>query len=130
MLQTDLPEKQIQGNPLELHLRAFAKSLLESGYRKRTIQEKLYLLTALGWWFGRRERSIADIDEDLVEAFAKHKRRTRRPDLTTLQQFVDHLRKSNVSAKHYSRGSRITALRTSSRGAASDRHGYWTNPLV
>jgi len=49
MLQTDLPEKQIQGNPLEVHLRAFAKSLLESGYRKRTIQEKLYLLTALGW---------------------------------------------------------------------------------
>jgi len=41
MLRSSLPEKQIQGNPLEFHLRAFATSLLESGYQKRTIQDKL-----------------------------------------------------------------------------------------
>ena len=96
MLRSSLPEKQIQGNPLEFHLRAFATSLLESGYQKRTIQDKLYLLTALGWWFGRRKRVILQLDERLVEAFAKYKRRTHPLDLPTLRQFVDHLRKRDV----------------------------------
>ena len=91
MLQTDLPEKQIQDNPLELHLRTFARSLIDSGYAKRTIQDKLYLLTALGWWFGRRKRVMSQLDERLVEAFAKHKRRTHLLDLPTFHQFVDHL---------------------------------------
>jgi site-specific recombinase XerD len=96
MLHSSLPQKQIQGNPLEFHLRTFATSLLESGYRKRTIQDKLYLLTALGWWFGRSRRAISHIDERLVEAFVKHKQRMRRADLGTLQQVLDHLRKRDI----------------------------------
>ena len=96
MLRSSLPEKQIQGNPLEFHLRAFATSLLESGYQKRTIQGKLYLLTGFGWWFGRSGRAIAHIDERLVDAFVRHKRRMRRADLGTLRQFLDHLRKRDV----------------------------------
>ena len=76
MLHNSLPEKQIQGNPLEFHLRTFATSLLESGYRKRTIQDKLYLLANLGWWFGRSRGTISHIDERLVEAFVKHKQQT------------------------------------------------------
>ena len=96
MLRTALPEKQIHGNPLELHLRTFAKSLIDGGYARRTIQDKLYLLTALGWWFGRRKRVISRLDERLVEAFAKHKPRTHPLDFPTLHQFVGHLRKRNV----------------------------------
>ena len=96
MLRTALPEKQILGNPLELHLRTFARSLMDSGYAKRTIRDKLYLLTALGWWFRRRKRVISQLDERLVEAFAKNKRRTHPLDLPTLRQFVDHLRKRDV----------------------------------
>ena len=96
MLRSSLPEKQIQGNPLEFHLRAFATSLLESGYQERTIQDKLYLLTAFGWWFGRRRRAIAHIDERLVDALVRHRRRMRRADLGTLQQFLDHLRRRDV----------------------------------
>lgn len=96
MLHSSLPEKQIQDNPLEFHLRTFARSLVENGYRKRTIQDKLYLLTALGWWLGRSSRAISHIDERLVEVFVKHKQRMRRTDLGTLQQFLDHLRKRDV----------------------------------
>jgi site-specific recombinase XerD len=96
MLRTSLPERRIRGNPLEPHLRTFAASLLESGYRKRTIHDKLYPLSALGWWLGRSERVVSQLDEHFVEAFAKHKRRMHRADLTTLQQFVDHLRKLDV----------------------------------
>jgi len=96
MAQTALPEKQIQGNPLESHLRAFATSLMDCGYRKKTIQDKLYLLAAFGWWFGRSKRIIPQLDESLVDAFAKHKRQIHALDLPTLHQFVDHLRKRNV----------------------------------
>jgi site-specific recombinase XerD len=96
MLRSSLPEGRIWRNPLEDHLRTFAASLLDSGYRKRTIQDKLYLLSSLGWWFGHSKRGVSQLDEHLVEVFAKHKRRVHRADLTTLRQFVDHLRKLNV----------------------------------
>src|SRR5436305_1454616 len=98
MLHTLLPEKQIQGNPLESHLRTFAASLLESGYRNTAIQDKLYLLSALGWWFGRSKRPVSQLDEQIADTFAKHKRRLHRDELnlTTLQQFIDHLRKLNI----------------------------------
>lgn len=75
MVQIALPEKQIQGNPLESHLRSFATSLMDSGYRDKTIQDKLYLLARFGWWFGQNKRVISQLDESLVDAFAKQKRR-------------------------------------------------------
>lgn len=95
MLRSSLPERRIRGNPLEPHLRTFATSLLESGYRKRTIHDKLYPLSALGWWLGRSQRVVSQLDEHLVEAFTKDNRRMHWA-LTTLQQFVDHLRKLDV----------------------------------
>jgi len=96
MVQIALPEKQIQGNPLESHLRSFATSLMDSGYRDKTIQDKLYLLATFGWWFGQNKRVISQLDESLVDAFAKQKWRIHALDLPTLRQFVDHLRKCNV----------------------------------
>ena len=75
VVQTALPEKQIQGNPLESHLRMFATSLMDRGYRKKTIQDKLYLLATLGWWFGRNKLAISQLDESLVSTFVKQKGR-------------------------------------------------------
>ena len=100
MLDTALPERQIRGNPLESQLRTFATCLMDSGYRKKTIQDKLYLLAALGWWLGRRQRVISRLDEGLIGAFAKQKRRIHALDLPTLRQFVDHLRKRSVIPHH------------------------------
>jgi hypothetical protein len=96
MPHTSLPEKQIQGNPLEFHLRAFASSLVESGYQNRTIQEKLYFLADFGRWFGRSMRAVSHVDERLVEAFVKHKQRVRWGSSKTVQQFLDHLRKRDI----------------------------------
>jgi len=62
---------------------------MDSGYRKKTIQDKLYLLAALGWWLGRRQRAISQLDEGLIGDFAKQKRRIHALDLPTLRQFVD-----------------------------------------
>ena len=68
MIDTALPERQIRGNPLESQLRTFATCLMDSGYGKKTIQDKLYLLAALGWWLGRRQRVISRLDEGLIGA--------------------------------------------------------------
>jgi len=96
VVQTALPEKQIQGNPLESHLRMFAMSLMDRGYRKKTIQDKLYLLATLGRWFGRNKLATSQLDESLVSAFVKQKGRVHALDLPTLRQFIDHLRKREV----------------------------------
>src|SRR5271166_1511746 len=96
MLKSSLPETQIQGNPLEFHLRTFATSLLESGCRNKTVQEKLYLLANFGRWFRRSGRSASQIDEFLTKAFVKHKQRVHAGGLRTLQQFLDHLRERKV----------------------------------
>lgn len=98
MLHSLCPEKHIQGNPLESHLRTFGASLLESGYRDTAIYGKLYLLSALGRWLGRSKRPVSQLDEHVTDTFAKYKRRLHRDELnlTTLQQFIDHLRKLNI----------------------------------
>ena len=136
MPENFLPEKQVQGNSLELHLRTFATSLLESGYRKKTIQEKLYLLAEFGWWFGKSRRPVSQIDELLVEAFIKHRRRVRLGGLKTLQQFLDHLRKHDVFPDREHRAQPTlhispTEKRLSPRTASRRCHGSsspWRGP--
>lgn len=93
MPENSLPERQIHGNPLEFHLRTFATSLLESGYRNNSVREKLYLLADFGWWLGRSKCTVPDISERLVETFLEHKQRVHGGDPKTLQQFLEYLRK-------------------------------------
>jgi integrase/recombinase XerD len=90
-------ERRIQGNPLEFHLRTFATSLREAGYRDRAMYSKVGLVSDLGLWLGRAGLVVTShLDEQLLEEFAKHKQRMRRGDLKTLRQFLDHLRKQGV----------------------------------
>ncbi|PYV42198.1 MAG: integrase [Acidobacteria bacterium] len=78
------------------HLRAFATSQREDGYADGTVQSKVCLLADLGQWLGRTGLAVTHLDEQLVEAFVKHKRRVRRGGLKTLKQFLDHLRKRDL----------------------------------
>jgi integrase len=90
-------ERRIQCNPLEFHLRTFATSLREAGYRDRAMYSKVGLVSDLGLWLGRAGLVVTShLDEQLLEEFAKHKQRMRRGDLKTLRQFLDHLRKRGV----------------------------------
>ncbi len=82
--------------PLVAQLRRFTASLIERGYADCTVRQKLQLLTNFGQWLGRNNFAVTRLDEQLVEAFLKRKRRVHRGDLKTLQQFLDHLRMHNV----------------------------------
>ena len=89
-------DKCLRGSPLEFHLRTFANSLVEDGYTDRTIELKLGLLACLGRWLQPTKFSITDLDERVLQAFLKHRRRVHGGDLKTFRQFLDHLRKRNV----------------------------------
>jgi integrase/recombinase XerD len=69
---------------------------MEDGYADATVKSKLWVLANFGQWLGRRGLSVTNVDEMLVEAFLKDNERVRRGDLRTLQQFLDHLRKSHI----------------------------------
>jgi integrase/recombinase XerD len=88
--------KRVRDNRLTSHLRTFATSVMDDGHADVTKKSKLCLLADFGLWLGRRGLSVAKVDEKLVEAFVKRKKRVRRGDLRTLQQFLDHLRKGHI----------------------------------
>src|SRR5260370_7237936 len=82
--------------PLVAQLRRFTTSLIERGYADWRVRQKVQVLTNFGQWLGRNNFAVTRLDEQLVEAFLKRKRRVHRGDLKTLQQFLDHLRMHNV----------------------------------
>jgi site-specific recombinase XerD len=88
--------KRVQDNLLTPHLRTFGTSLIDDGYADATVKSKLGLLAELGRWLGRRRLSVRNFDERLIGAFVTTKRRVRRGDSRTLQQFLDYLRKTGM----------------------------------
>jgi site-specific recombinase XerD len=89
-------DKCLRGSPLESHLRTFANSLVEDGYTDRTIELKLGLLACLWRWLQPRKLPITDLDEQLLKAFVKQRRRVHGGDFKTLGQFLDHLQKRGI----------------------------------
>ena len=89
-------DKCLRGSPLEFHLRTFADLLIEDGYTDRTIELKLGLLACLWRWLQPRKLAITDLDERLLKAFLKQRRRVHGGDLKTLGQFLDHLQKRGI----------------------------------
>ena len=102
MQENFLPlNKRLQGlqdNPLELPIQTFATWLTGEGYAQKTVQLKLGLLVDLGEWLGRTGRTITNLDEQLLQAFAEHQqlRVHEGHNLKTLQQFLEYLRGRDV----------------------------------
>lgn len=83
-------------DPLVAQLRRFTTSLIEQRYADETVRLKLQLVTNFGQWLKRNRLAVKELDERVVEAFLRRKRRVRRGSLRTLQQFLDYLRRHNV----------------------------------
>jgi site-specific recombinase XerD len=98
-LKTLETDQRWQANPLVVHLRLFATSLIEKDYSSSTIELKLWLLANFGKWLGQSGLSDASIDEQLVKRFINARQtegRLHRGNVATLRQFLDHLRKREV----------------------------------
>ncbi len=86
----------LEDSPLGSHLQAYATWLVEDGYADETIRSKLKLLGDFGRWLGRTGLTVAHLEEGHVSAFVKQRQQVRRGDLRTLEQLLEHLRKSAV----------------------------------
>jgi hypothetical protein len=86
--ENSLPaDKRLQENLLGFYLRTFATSLREYGYADGTIHPKLRLLGDFERWLRRTKLAVTHLDERLLEAFLKHKRRVRRREPKTPSSF-------------------------------------------
>src|SRR5436309_3561485 len=90
--------RRLDVDPLASHFKEFAALLAHQGYAPATVQSKLQLLDALSRWLKRRTLQTADLDEQRVNLFLKHRThrsRTRRGDAST----VGHLPKTLAPAQ-------------------------------
>lgn len=81
--------------PLASHSKEFAALLARQGYAPATVQSKLQLLNDLSRWLKRRRLQTADLDEQRLNLFLKHRARrcrTRRGDASTVGQLLNFLR--------------------------------------
>ena len=89
MLENSLPNLGVVNrlpDLLVVQRRRCTASLIEQGYAGETVRLKVKLVTDFGEWLKRDRVAIADLDEQRVEAFLKHRRRVHRGNLKTLQQ--------------------------------------------
>jgi site-specific recombinase XerD len=91
-IQTD---GRLQAGPFESHVRTFSDSLVKNGYADQTVRSKMLLIGDLAQWLLRTTLPAKKIDEEQFEEFLRQKRGLRRGDSTTLEQFLNHLRKNS-----------------------------------
>src|SRR5207253_268171 len=81
---------------LVAELQRFTDSLIEQGYADVTVRVTVKLATSFRQCLQRHRLAVTDLAEPLVETFLERKHRVHRGDLSTLQQFLDHLRRHKV----------------------------------
>lgn len=87
----------LRASPLGAHLDAFAAELVKAGYKRFTGQIRLRVRKDLGGWLDARGHAIADLDESLVEAYLKERRRKcRHGSRRGVRAFLELLRRRDV----------------------------------
>jgi len=92
---------RLAGGPAGPFLDGFAGALLAEGYSIDACREHLWTATYLGEWCARRSVALADLDEEVVERFVRHRRGKRAGyDRTPFraQRFLRYLRWSGVAS--------------------------------
>lgn len=75
--------ERLSAGPLATHIKRFAVMLASRGYARSTARDKLRLLAHLSEWFGQRNLSVAELDEEAIERFRRHRLRQGRVDRAT-----------------------------------------------
>jgi site-specific recombinase XerD len=98
MLQKPFAERQREG-VFGRHLDSFIATVIELGYARFTVRDRLRLLRGLERWLGRRNLALVDLDEHVVSQFLKKRRRQgnlRRGHPRAISQFLEHLRQKGA----------------------------------
>jgi hypothetical protein len=96
---------RLADGPAGPFLEGFAGSLLAEGYSLETCRRHLWTAAYLGEWAARRNIVIADLDEQILACFVRHRRGKRRGyDRTPFraQRFLHYLRETGIVGSHAS----------------------------
>ena len=77
LFKTDSTPRRLRDGPAGSFLDGFAQSMLAAGYSSGTIRSYVWDAEHVGLWVTRRGALIADLDEALLERFARHLPRCR-----------------------------------------------------
>lgn len=67
--------EHLRVGPLGSYIDGFATRLAREGYTPSTVQEKLHYVVHLSRWLERRKLQAADLDEERLGLFLRHRRR-------------------------------------------------------
>jgi len=93
--------RRLQAGPLGAYVDAIVGDLADRGFAAATATYALRLLADLSTWLQGQGRSVAGLDESMVEAFLRHRYQRRRPnreDHPTLARLLAQLREAAVAA--------------------------------
>jgi hypothetical protein len=76
--------QRLSAGPLASHIERFAVMLASRGYARSTARDKLCLLAHLSEWLRQRTLGAADLDEQVIDRFRRHRLRRGRVDRATV----------------------------------------------
>jgi len=90
---------QLRVGPLAPHHDGFLAVLLERGYTKSTVKEKIRIASLLSQWLEGRRLTVEDLNETTVEKFISYHKRNKRVGHigpSTFRQLLSFLREENI----------------------------------
>lgn len=80
-------------------LDSFIAAVVEDGYARSTVRERLWVLAELERWLKRRRLALVALDEQALRQFLekrRHQGRLRKSETRTVHHFLQHLREKGV----------------------------------
>lgn len=96
---TPAAAQRLRSCVLGAHIDAFCERIAHLGYRRATIQQKLWTISHLARWMTRAHVAVVDLDDGKADRFIETRRRydrTCRGFRVTLQQLIEELRSAGV----------------------------------
>ena len=90
----------VGAGPVGPHIKSFIEHLVSLGYRQTTIRNQRSLVRVFDRWIADHHVTLADVDEDVIDAFLDEPpsgRRRQRGSGTTLQRLLTYLRAHGVA---------------------------------
>jgi len=87
--------------PLDSHINAFKDVLLDRGYAKSTVNEKIWLIVKLNHWLHQQHLGANELKEEVIDKFIEYqgkKNPVRRGNLATLRLLLQHLRDTGLTS--------------------------------
>ena len=94
-----LSSERLRPGPLGTYIDVFAQNLVEQGYARWTVEEKIRVVAGFSRWLQSGERVVENLDEQVVSEFLRYRRRkglSRHGAPPALRDLLRHLREAGI----------------------------------